>query len=172
MASRRCVPEPGFAKDQQRLRRPSGGPSPGSRGAGEEHPPLPCQRMSIRVGSRVRFARASVRRGDEALPRRAGGAALDPASNWATCCAVDGWGTSAARQVCCVYDAIPALSLSCRDSFSRPRKSVGKFHRGTPLSFAGAKMNLPQPRVSGRSHDQGFVRMGCPYKTFPVREAR
>jgi len=29
-------------------------------------------------GSRVRFARTSVRRGGEALPRQAGGAALDP----------------------------------------------------------------------------------------------
>jgi len=44
--------------------------------------------------------------------------------------------------------------------FRAREKSVGKFHRGTPLSFAGAKMNLSQQSyflhgigVSGRSPD-------------------
>jgi len=77
-------------QDQKHPRRvASPGPVPG---------PGCCHRVFFGVSSRVRFARASVRRGGEALPRRAGGAALDPASNGATCCPGDGWGTSAARQ--------------------------------------------------------------------------
>ena len=44
---------------------------------GKSIPHTPARGFLVRAGSRVRFARASVRRGGGALPRRAGGAAPD-----------------------------------------------------------------------------------------------
>lgn len=44
---------------------------------GKSNPHTPARGFLVRAGSRVRFARASVRRGGGALPRRAGGAAPD-----------------------------------------------------------------------------------------------
>lgn len=50
----------------------------GRQGCGGRAPPhTPARGFLVRAGSRVRFARASVRRGGGALPRRAGGAAPD-----------------------------------------------------------------------------------------------
>jgi len=72
------VPAAYFASNYKCLRRPSGGCSPRGRRLGEKHPQPPAIASFIVIASRVRFARTSVRRGDEALPRRAGGAALDP----------------------------------------------------------------------------------------------
>jgi hypothetical protein len=57
---------------------PTGGLSARARDAGGKALPAPqAESRKVEGCSRVRFARASVRRGGEALPRRAGGAALD-----------------------------------------------------------------------------------------------
>ncbi|MNO75519.1 hypothetical protein D3C76_665680 [compost metagenome] len=65
----------------QKIKSASGGPlgllAARQAAGGESIPSHQPLAYSIRVRSRVRFARASVRRGDETLPRRAGGAALD-----------------------------------------------------------------------------------------------
>src|SRR5690606_23130103 len=72
----------GFFLPAGKIKSASGGPAGGlsarARGAGGRASPAPQAESDFRrAGSSVRFARASVRRGGGALPRRAGGAALD-----------------------------------------------------------------------------------------------